>query len=84
MKGNHAEGTPGGDAQGVGHHAQTPFLNSNPFHRWYRTKNIARVRVNGESCMALLDNDMQINTIMQGFVENCSLDVGPLSDLVGR
>ena len=34
--------------------------------------------------MALLDNSAQINTIMLGFVENCSLDVGPLSDLVGR
>ena len=33
--------------------------------------------------MALLDNDRQINTIMMGFVENHSLDVGPLSDLVG-
>ena len=34
--------------------------------------------------MALLDNGAQINTIMLGFVENHSLDVGPLSDLVGR
>ena len=34
--------------------------------------------------MALLDNGAQINTIMLGFVENCSLEVGPLSDLVGR
>ena len=34
--------------------------------------------------MALLDNSAQINTIMPGFVESCSLDVWPLSDLVGR
>ena len=34
--------------------------------------------------MALLDNGTQINTIMPDFVENHSLDVGPLSDLVGR
>ena len=34
--------------------------------------------------MALLDNGAQINTITLGFVENHSLDVGPLSDLVGR
>ena len=33
--------------------------------------------------MALLDNGTQINTIMPGFIENHSLDVGPLSDLVG-
>ena len=32
--------------------------------------------------MALLDNGTQITTIMLGFVENHSLDVGPLSDLV--
>ena len=34
--------------------------------------------------MALLDNGVQINTITLGFVENHSLDVGPLSDLVDR
>ena len=34
--------------------------------------------------MALLDNGTQINTIIPGFVENHSLDAGPLSDLVGR
>ena len=33
--------------------------------------------------MALLDNGTQINTIMPEFVENHSLDVGPLSDLIG-
>ena len=45
---------------------QTPFLNPNPFNQWYGIKNVARVRVHGESCMALLDNGMQINTIMPG------------------
>ena len=83
-KSNHPKGAPRGDAKGIGHHAQTPFLNPDPFHRWYGIKNVARVRVNGESCMALLDNGAQINTIMPGFVKNCSLDVGSLSDLVGR
>ena len=34
--------------------------------------------------MALLNNGMQINAIMQSFINNCSLDIGPLSDLVGR
>ena len=63
---------------------QTLFLNPNPFHQWYRIKNIARIRVNRESCMALLDNGMQINTIMPDFVKNHSLDEGPLSDLVVR
>ena len=34
--------------------------------------------------MAHLDNSAQIKTIMLEFVENHSLDVGPLSDLIGR
>ena len=34
--------------------------------------------------MALLDNGTQINTTMPGFIESHSLDVRPLSDLVGR
>ena len=33
--------------------------------------------------MALLDNGAQINTITPNFVEIHSLEVGPLSDLVG-
>ena len=44
---------------------------------------MARIKVNGEICMALLDNGMQINTITPGYVKNYSLDVKPLSDLVG-
>ena len=63
---------------------QTPFLNPKPFKQWYRIENIARVRVNGERCMTLLDNGAQINTIMPGCVENHSLDARPLSDLMGR
>ena len=34
--------------------------------------------------MALLDNGAQINTITPGFFKECSLNIGPLSDLVGR
>ena len=79
-----AKGTPEGDAQGIGHHTQTPFLNPDPFHQWYGIKNIPMVRVNRESCMALLDNGTQINTITPNFVKSHSLKVGPLSDLVGR
>ena len=32
--------------------------------------------------MALLDNGTKINTITPGFIENHSLDMGPLSDLM--
>ena len=62
---------------------QTPFLNPDPFNQWYGIKNVARVRVNRESCMFLLDNSTQVNTITLEFIENHSLDVGPLSDLIG-
>ena len=34
--------------------------------------------------MALLDNGAEINMIMSNFVETYSLEVGPVSDLVGR
>ena len=34
--------------------------------------------------MALLDNSAQINTITPSFIKTHSLEVGPLSDLVGK
>ena len=83
-KGNSTKGAPGWDTQDVRHHAQTPFLNPNPFQQWYGVENMAKVQVNGESCMALLDNGMQINTIMPSFIKTHSLEVGPLSNLVVR
>ena len=54
---------PKGGSGGVGPTSQTPFLNPDPFQRWYGIENIARVRIKGESCMALLDNGAQVNTI---------------------
>ena len=44
---------------------------------------MAGVRVSRESCMALLDNGTQINTVMPEFIENHSQH-GPFSDLIGR
>ena len=46
-------------------------------------ENIARVKINGESCMALLDNGAQVNTITLKYVRNYSLQVGPMTDLMG-
>ena len=83
-KDGHAKGAPEWDSQGVKCWAQTPFLNPDPFNWWYGVENVARERVNGESCMALLDNGTQINTIMPGYVENHSLDVRPISGLPHR
>ena len=39
--------------------------------------------MNGESCMALLDNGAQVNTITLKYVSDHSLQVGPITDLMG-
>ena len=44
---------------------------------------MARVRINGESCMALLDNGAQINTITPKYVGDHSLMMGLITDLLG-
>ena len=67
MKANnheHHEEPRDGGSWGIKTTSQTPFLNLDPFQWWYRIKNIAKVKINGESCMALLDNSVQVNTIM--------------------
>ena len=46
-------------------------------------ENIAKVRINGESCIALLDNSVQVNTITPRYVKEHSLPVGPITDLMG-
>ena len=75
---------PGGGPQGVGQYTQTPFLNPDPFQCWYGVKNVAKVKINGESCMALLNIGVQINTIMPSYVKTHSLEMGPVTDLIGR
>ena len=62
---------------------QTPFLDPDPFQHWYGVKNVAKVKINGESCMAVLDNGMQINTIMPNYVKNHLLEMGLITDLIG-
>ena len=44
---------------------------------------MSRVKINGESCTALLDNGAQVNTIMLKYVRDHSLQVGPIIDLIG-
>ena len=46
-------------------------------------ENIAKVKINGESCMALLDNGVQVNTITLRYVKEHSLPVGPITNLMG-
>ena len=62
---------------------QAPFLNLDPFQQWYGVKNVARVRINGESCMALWDNGAQINTITPKYISDHSLQMGLITNLLG-
>ena len=62
---------------------QTPILNPDAFQHWHRDENVAKVKINGESCKALQENGMQINTITPNYVRNHSLEMGPITDLIG-
>ena len=79
----HCEESSDRGSQGVKTTLQTPFLNLDPFQQWYGDKNIARVRINGESSMALSDNGAQINTIMPKCISDHLLQVGPITNLIG-
>ena len=74
---------PTGGSRGIESSSQTPFLNPDPFQRWYSMENVAKVRINRESCMALLDNGAQVNTITLRYIKEHSLSVGPITDLMG-
>ena len=41
------------------------------------------MKINGESCKALLDNSAQINTITPNYVRDHSLEMGLITDLIG-
>ena len=62
---------------------QTTFLNPDPFQHLYGIENVAKVKINGESCMALLDNGVQMNTITPRYVKEHFLQVGSITDLMG-
>ena len=59
---------PKGGSRGIKMTSQTHFLNLDPFQWWYGIENVVKVKINGESCMALLDNGAQVNTIMPRYV----------------
>ena len=46
-------------------------------------ENIAKVKINGESCMALLDNGAQVNTITLRYVKEHSVPIGLITDFMG-
>ena len=59
-------------------------MNLDPFQHWQRAENVAKVKINGENCKDLLDNSAQINTITPNYVRNHSLEMGPITDLIGK
>ena len=79
----HVKELPDGGSQDIKPPQQTPFLNPDPFQCWHRVEHIARVRVNGESYMAFLDNGTHINMIMPKYVSDHSLQMGPITNLSG-
>ena len=79
---DNAKEHPGGGSQGITWPKQTPFLNPDPFHHWCRVENVAKVKINGESCQALLGNGAQINTITPNYVRSHSLEMGLITDLI--
>ena len=44
---------------------------------------MAKVKINGESCKTLLDNGVQINTITPNYMRNHTLEMGPITNLIG-
>ena len=46
-------------------------------------ENVAKVKINRESCMALLNNGAQVNTITPRYVKEHSLPVGLITNLMG-
>ena len=57
-------------------------MNPDPFQHWYGVKNVAKVKINGDSCMALLNNGAQINTIMHSYMKSHLLEMGPITKLI--
>ena len=51
---------------------------------WSGPENIAWVKIDDEGSWALLDSGSTTNAVIPEFIKACSLDMGPLSDLVDR
>ena len=45
-------------------------------------ENVAKVKINGESCMAPLDNGVQVNTITLRYAKEHSLPAGSITNLM--
>ena len=61
---------------------KAPFLKPDPLMHWSWPDTIAQIKINEEGCGALLESGSTINAVTPEFIKACSLDMGPLSDLV--
>ena len=59
------------------------LLSSRPIPALVWSGKCSQIKINGESCMALLGNGVQIKTIMANYVKSHSLGMGPITDLLG-
>ena len=73
---------PGLCALSIAPSQKTPFLNPDPLIYCCGPENVAQVRIDDENSWVLLDNGSMINAVPPEFVEACSLDISPLSNLV--
>ena len=59
------------------------LLESGPFSVMVRDRECSQSEDKLGSCMALLDNGAQVNTIMLRYVNEYFLQVGPITNLMG-
>ena len=78
----HSVNIPRRDPLNIKTSGKTLFLNPEALTHWSGPENIVSVRINGDSSWAHLDNGSTINAVTPEFIEACSLDISPLSELV--
>ena len=75
--------SPQKEAQEAWNHFADSLLESRPFSALVWDRECSQSNINGKSCMALLDNGVQVNTITPRYVKEHSLQVVPITDLMG-
>ena len=75
-------GHPGQSSPSIKMSQKAPFLNPDPLTCSNGPESIAWIKIDDESSWALLDSSSTINAVTPEFIKACSLDMGPLSNLV--
>ena len=63
---------------------KSPFLNPDPYTRWYGPENLGTVYLEGKKCVALLDTGAQTNAITPELARELDLQILSMSDLVSN